>query len=192
MFGWFTNRSKDRRKAEELYGAVVAAARTPAFFKELGVPDTPEGRFEMLSLMLFLAVDRFQAEGAAGEPHAQRLIEAFVTDMDDCHREMGIGDLKVPKKVRQAAAAFYERGAAYREAVAQTEPGALVKAIGGYVFAGQYDAGQRDAGECDRPARLLAGYARTARAALRQIPVLPHVAGGLQFPAFSAATEPAR
>lgn len=182
MLGWFANRSKDRRKAEELYGAVVAAARSPAFFKELGVPDTPEGRFEMLSLMLFLAVDRFQSEGVAGEPHAQRLIEAFVTDMDDCHREMGIGDLKVPKKVRQAAAAFYERGAAYREALTLTEQSALAGAIGGYVFAGK----------CDRPARLLAEYARTARGVLRQIPVLPNVAGGLKFPAFSVATEPSR
>jgi cytochrome b pre-mRNA-processing protein 3 len=170
--GWFTARSKTKATAVELYGAVVTAARNPWFFSSIGVPDTPEGRFEMLALMLFLAIDRVQAEGPEGEALAQRMIEAFVTDMDDCFREMGVGDLKVPKKVRAAASAFYERGAAYREAMRAVDPGALLAVLKGYVFDG------RDEG----PIQRLADYVKAAHAALSRMLPASINAGRLDFP----------
>ena len=158
---------------------VVAAARNPVFFRELGVADTPEGRFEMVALMLFLAVDRLQAEGTEGQPHAQRMIETFVVDMDDCMRELGVGDLTVPKKVRKAAAAFYERGAAYRAALSQPDPGALSGALAGYIFAG-HNGG---------PARQLAAYVRATKAALSQAHKSNVLNGRMTFPPFAASME---
>ena len=114
MLQWFRRRAEARRRAQELYGSVVTAARQPSFYKDMGVPDTPEGRFELVSLHLFLALESLNRQRAAELDLTQRTIEAFVTDMDDCMREMGVGDLAVPKKVKRAAAAFYERAGAYR------------------------------------------------------------------------------
>ncbi len=118
MLTWLFNRNDSRRKASELYGAVVTLARRPELYAEMGVADTPEGRYEALVLSLFLVLERLRGEGEAATPHAQALIEAFVTDMDDNMREMGVGDLTVPKKVKKAAAALYDRADVYRSALA--------------------------------------------------------------------------
>jgi cytochrome b pre-mRNA-processing protein 3 len=138
MLGWLTGNPNVQRKANELYGRVVSAARNVEFYRDFAVPDTPEGRFELVALHLFLAIERIKAEAAAGEALAQRCIEAFVTDMDDCLREMGVGDLTVPKKVKRAAAAFYERSGAYRAGLqAVDDDAALQSALRQYLYQGR-------------------------------------------------------
>ena len=117
MRDWLTRPAGVRRKAGELYGMVVAAARNPDFYGVGRVADTPEGRFELVALHLFLIAERVAPVKPEGEALARHLIEAFITDMDDCMREMGVGDLTVPKRVKRAAAAFYERSGAYRDAL---------------------------------------------------------------------------
>lgn len=129
MLKWLTGPSNLDRKAEKLYGAVVTAARRPAFYADLGVPDTPEGRFELVALHLFLVLDRVKDQGAAGQALTRRTIETFVTDMDDCMREMGVGDLTVPKRVKRAAAVFYERSSAYRAALMETGEAAVARVL---------------------------------------------------------------
>lgn len=118
MLNWFFNRADSRRKASELYGAVVTFARRPGLYETIGVADTPEGRYETLVLHLFLVMERLRVAGEAAAQQSQALLEAFVTDLDDNMREMGIGDLTVPKKVKKAAAAFYDRAEVYRAAMA--------------------------------------------------------------------------
>lgn len=118
MLNWFFNRADSRRRATELYGAVVTFARRPRLYDGIGVADTPEGRYETLVLHLFLVMERLRAAGDAAAQQSQSLLEAFVTDLDDNMREMGIGDLTVPKKVKKAAAAFYDRAEVYRAAMA--------------------------------------------------------------------------
>lgn len=122
MLDWLKHRSPVNRKAEELYGKVVAAARNPWFYGPGRVADTPEGRFDLVAIHLFLVAERAMSGKTDGEALAQRLIEAFVTDMDDCMREMGVGDLTVPKRVKRAAAVFYERAGVYRAALAAPPP----------------------------------------------------------------------
>lgn len=134
MLEWLRARSRIRGKAGELYGAVVAAARTPEYYSVFRVPDTPEGRFEMIALTLFLVLERVRRVPGEGEALAQGAIEAFVADMDDCMREMGVGDLTVPKKVRRAAAAFYDRAGQYRDALKRGETTALAEVLGRTVF----------------------------------------------------------
>lgn len=129
MLTWLFGPSASRRKASELYGAVVAQARERDIFADLNVADTPEGRFEVLVLHLFLVMERLRAEGGAADEMSRTLMETFVTDMDDNMREMGVGDLTVPKKVKKAAAAFYDRAEAYRAALASADPGALAAAL---------------------------------------------------------------
>lgn len=138
MFGWLTQKPKVQRTAIDLYGRVVAAARQPIFYRHLGVRDTTEGRFEMVALHLFLALEGMKtAASPDGEARTtaitQSAIEAFVIDMDDCMREMGVGDLTVPKKVKRAAAGFYERAGAYRSALADGSEAALVDALKHYI-----------------------------------------------------------
>ena len=164
MLRWLSLWAADRRKARELYGAVVTQARQPMFFDGLGVPDTPEGRYETIVLHLFLVLERLRAEGSPGQNLSRRLIEAFVTDMDDSMREMGVGDLTVPKRVKRAAAGFYERSGEYRTALAYPATSVLEQALARRVLARNDNDAATAAGA--PTADLLAAYVRGAATAL--------------------------
>ena len=105
-------RSKSNR-AEAVYAVIVAASRQRHFYADLGVPDTVDGRFDMLVLHLALVVSRLRGEDDALR---QRLIDRFCEDMDDNLRELGAGDLSVGKKVRRMAEAFQGRYNVYETA----------------------------------------------------------------------------
>lgn len=107
------NRSTPPERAA--YEAIVAAARHPGFYASWHVPDTVDGRFDMIALHMFLVLDRLKGEEAE---FRQRLVDEFFRDMDRSLREMGVGDLSVGKKVRKMAEVFYGRVAAYDQAVA--------------------------------------------------------------------------
>jgi len=113
MLNWFSRRSGSRRAAALLYRRIVAQSRLPVFYAEFGVPDTLEGRFELLTLHMFLALNALRS-GEGRHPVAQPLVDAFFADMDAAMREMGVGDLAVPKRMRALAAAFHERLQDYR------------------------------------------------------------------------------
>ncbi len=119
--------------AAALYDAIVAAARQPRFFAEWGVPDTVDGRFDVIVLHLFLVLDRLKGEPAEIR---QKLIDYFFSDMDNSLREMGVGDVSVGKKVRKMAEAFYGRLTAYSTALREGEV-ALVASIERNVYAGE-------------------------------------------------------
>ena len=101
----------------------MAQARSEAFYREHGVPDTVHGRFEMIVLHVALVVARLGLEGDAGQETGRAILEAFVADMDDACRRLGIGDMGVPRHVKKAAAAVLERGNAYRAAIADSSAG---------------------------------------------------------------------
>ncbi len=121
MLSWFRSRAEDRRRAIDLYGAVVTQARQPSFFAGHGVSDTPEGRTALIILLMIPVIERLQAGTKRDRRTARYLSETFVTDIDDCLREMGVGDMSVPKKVKRAAQAMGERGVSYRNAAAGGE-----------------------------------------------------------------------
>ena len=116
MLTWSRARKQSARTAAELYGSIVTAARRETFYSEHGVPDTPDGRFAMLIAHTCLVLERLRREGPAGQELSRALVEAFVTDMDDCMREMGVGDLTVPRKVKKAAGALYDCATEFRKA----------------------------------------------------------------------------
>jgi cytochrome b pre-mRNA-processing protein 3 len=99
--------------AERLYAAAVAQARVPAFYLRYGVPDTLDGRFEMIGLHVFLLMRRLKSEGEAGRALSQSVCDRFFDDLDRSLREMGAGDLGVGRRVKTMAKAFYGRIAAY-------------------------------------------------------------------------------
>lgn len=121
MLTWLTRRSDYNRSAGHIYSAIVASARQPAFYAAWGVPDTREGRFEMIALHVVLVMHRLALIEPGGAEMARLLAETFMTDMDDNMREIGIGDLAVPKKIKRAAAALYDR---HRDYGAAMQPGA--------------------------------------------------------------------
>lgn len=114
--------------AHAIYGALVDHARAPAFYTRLGVPDTVDGRFDMICLHAFLVIRRLQAEGAEGSALAQKLFDTMFKDMDRNLREMGVGDLSVGKHVKGMAKAYYGRAAAYEHGML-TGPEALEAAL---------------------------------------------------------------
>jgi len=118
VLSWFRRRAEDRRTAIDLYGAIVTRARKPAFFDAHGVQDTPEGRTALIILTMFPVLERLQSGDKSARRAARLLCETFVTDIDDSLREMGVGDLTVPKKVKRAAQALGERCLAYSHAAA--------------------------------------------------------------------------
>lgn len=117
MLKWLTQRTDHRGVASVIYGSIVASARQQHFYATWQVPDTREGRFEMVAMHVALVMRRLERAGAAGTELARALAETFMTDMDDNMREIGIGDLAVPKKVKRAAAALYDRHRDYAAAL---------------------------------------------------------------------------
>ena len=112
----------------------------------------------MVALHLFLALEGLGSDTPDVEDLKQRMIEVFVNDMDDCMREMGVGDLAVPKKVRRAAATFYDRATIYQRDRLGVEEDRLAASLGRHVFAGAQ--GRED------ESRALARYVRAASSAL--------------------------
>lgn len=110
-----------RRKApdpvEFLYPKIVEKARQPAFYLDCAVPDTVEGRFEMILLHLAVVFQRFRNGSEAEKAVAQKVVEAFFNDMDRSLREMGIGDISVPKKMKKLGQAYNGRLIAYHRAI---------------------------------------------------------------------------
>lgn len=125
-------------KAGQLYGTAVAQARQPVFYARMGVDDTPDGRFAMISLHILLILERLSAPAAPPEPAemtqssavagtpnhkpsadrdpelGRALMEVFVEDLDQSMRELGIGDMGVPKRAKKAMAQFYDYARRYR------------------------------------------------------------------------------
>ena len=116
MFRW-TKRSPRADTIQTLYGVIVAQARRPAFYANYGVADTPAGRLDMILLHLILFVRRLRVEPGPIRALGQGVFDLFCRDMDHSFREMGIGDLAVPKHMRRVAEAFYGRAAAYDQAI---------------------------------------------------------------------------
>jgi cytochrome b pre-mRNA-processing protein 3 len=110
-----------RRQARSLYDSIVTQARTRSLYADLGVPDTPEGRFEMVTLHLVLVLDRLDRAGEPGRRLARSLTETFAVDLDDNFREMSVGDLAVPKHVKRGVAQLLERYNDYRAALSATD-----------------------------------------------------------------------
>jgi cytochrome b pre-mRNA-processing protein 3 len=142
-----------------LYGTIVAQARSPIFYfyRGYGVPDTVAGRFDMIVLHLVLFLQRLKHESTAVQSLGQDVFNFFCRDMDDNFREMGVGDLAVPKEMRKVGEAFYGRTAAYEAALAIDDDEALVAALTRNIF-----------GDPALGARRLAAYTRETMRQLKR------------------------
>ena len=106
MIFQFFRRTRDDPSIAPLYGTIVAQARAEALYQRFGVPDTVNGRLEMVLLHVVLLLRRLNEE-PDGAPWGQAVFDLFCQDMDDNLREMGVGDLAVPKEMQRIGEAFY-------------------------------------------------------------------------------------
>lgn len=131
LFGLLKPRPHERA-AFTLYGHAVAQARLPGWYESHAVPDTLDGRFDMVGVFAFLLIDRLQADSdPRGAALAQAVFDAMFADMDQTLREMGVGDLSVGKRVKAMWTAFNGRAHAYSAALdrAATDAAPLVAAL---------------------------------------------------------------
>ena len=157
---------------DRLHTEIVEAARRPDFYLGYGVPDTFEGRFEMLALHAGLVLRRFNLAEAPGPAVAQDLVDMVFARLDADLREAGVGDVTVPKRMKKLCEAFLGRSAAYDAAL----PLGL-DAIAGAVSRNVY-AGRSAAAVVPR----MAAYVVAAAAALGSSSLDACLAGPLPFP----------
>lgn len=174
MLGWLKRRLDRAGTARKFYGSIVTQARRQPFYADWGIPDTPQGRFEMVVLHLVLVVRRLTREGAAGGSLARALNETFIADMDDSMREMTFGDLRVPREIKQVTAALLDRHEAYADALQDPTGRKLQEALAGQL---------RYLGDSEQFAIvLLADYMQRAASGLDPIPGPRLLDGNLEWP----------
>lgn len=161
----------EKKAVHAAYVQAVTAARMPIFYEKLGIPDTVDGRFEMIALHVFLILHRIRADADA-TAFGQRLYDLFFMDMDRSLREMGTGDLSVGKQIRAMAQALYGRIRAYQTAL--SSPDAMQSALMRNLY-GTVESPSRD------HLTAVAAYIDRQIAALDQATIPEILAGNVPF-----------
>ncbi len=160
---------------EQIRGEIVAAARRPELYEQLGAPDRMDGRFELLTLHAGLVLRRLAALGGVADAIAQDLVDSLFTHFDDTLREIGYSDVGVSKRLKTMGSAFYGRNAAYAAALdngsATDLAGVLARNV--YGVAGR---------EAEPKAEALADHVAAVDAALAAIPIETFTTGRFRFP----------
>ncbi|GAA0534801.1 cytochrome b pre-mRNA-processing protein 3 [Rhizomicrobium palustre] len=121
--------------AARTYAGIVARSREPFFFVTLAVPDSFDGRFDLLTLHAYLVLSRLKEEGRT--KLAQALVDRLFTAFDEALRELGAGDIAMGRRMKQMADAFYGRLAAYEAA---TDPATMGEALVRNLYRGELPA----------------------------------------------------
>lgn len=181
MLSRFLKGSTRERDVATLYARIVEQARQPAFFADLGVPDSIEGRFEVIALHGWMVMRRLGADPAAGAFN-QALFDHMFADLDLNLRELGVGDLGVSKKIKNLAEHFYGRVRAYEAGLApEAGEGALAEAIDRNL----YGSTLPDAAHVG----VVARYVSAAVAALEGQDAAAIMKGRIAFPVLTPAGE---
>jgi cytochrome b pre-mRNA-processing protein 3 len=143
-----------RRRGFELYTATVQAARDPVYFRDLGVPDTLDGRFDLVGLFVALLIRRLRVleagGGSAASGYAQAVFDAMFADMDFNLRELGVTDMTIGRRVRAMWEGFHGRALAYEGPLSAGDTDALASALVRNVWRGADGV----SGQAERLARV--------------------------------------
>lgn len=186
MLDWIRKRWHRKRENANLVGAIYSsisdAARDPALYTRFGVADTLMGRYEMMALHSFL----FQHRAKGATPHleemAQEVLDAYFLELDHSLREVGIGDVAVPKRMKKLGRMIYGRWEAYDKALRAGDRAGMAEALQRNVYS--------EGGNADR-ADDLAGYVFLASEYLARQDDDALLSGRLSFPAPYKAVEAA-
>lgn len=160
IFGLFRKKNSNQAIVTRQYEHLTQAARRPLFYSDMGVPDTVLGRFEMLTVVLILYFRRTAQSERSGQEIAQEIIDYFFEDIDHSIRELGVGDVGVPKRVKKFARMYYGRLESYAAALDNADLDALKGALRRNIRPDEPDAPDMTA---------LATYMIEAEAALRHV-----------------------
>ncbi len=180
IFGLLKRRAAaEPTPAERIYAGLVLEARRPEFYRDLAVPDTLPGRFELIVLHAVLYLRRLRSEGPEAAARAQEVVEEMFRSLDASLREMGVGDLSVGKKMKPIIRAFYDGAAQYDAALDRRDVQALAATLRRIVY-------RDDPAAADAPDRL-AAYVILAADALQSQPAEGLIGVGPAFPAIQEA-----
>ncbi len=169
-------RRANRNLIDQIHGKIVAAARRPTLYADLGAPDTFEGRFEMVTLHAALVMRRLMKHSGAGAELAHEIGDSVFRHFDVVLRETGLGDVAVAKRLKRMAEAFYGRSKAYAEGLDDPDQERLNRALARNVY------GVADVALAPSAPRL-AEFVRAAADALDRTPLETFAAGEVEFPA---------
>lgn len=180
MFSRFFRPAASARVPHQLYGSVVTQSRLPEFFTVTGFPDTVTGRFDVLSLHLFLITRRMtREEGNIAASLNQEVFDAFVVDLDRAMRQLGIGDTSVPKKKKKLVRSYYACIEAFSDALDNEDSATLETRL-----AARYDLDENgaDAKLGGPRSRIMAAYMLRAASHLDAQPLAQFMEGELHWP----------
>ena len=177
MFATLHRRRERRAAALAAYMRIVERAREPAFYVGWGVPDTLDGRFEVLALHVFLVLNRLKRETGEAIVFAQELFDTMFADLDSALREMGAGDLGVGRRVQAMAKGLYGRIAAYERGLG--DEAEMTAALRRNLFG--------TAAASTAQLAMFSAYARHQVAALAAQPVMTLMAGAVAFAPLEAS-----
>jgi cytochrome b pre-mRNA-processing protein 3 len=175
----FRENAEREQAARDLYAGVVTQARQSRFYAGHGVPDSLDGRFEMIALHAFLLLHRLKRDNPEAAPLSQAVYDVFFGDMDQCLREMGAGDLGVGRRVKRMAEGFAGRIAAYEEGMASADDGLLAEALRRNLFGTAPEVAEDDI-------RSMCRYLRVQDACLAEQDFRSLSVGNIDFAPFEA------
>lgn len=176
IFGFSRRSRSNTRLIDRLHGEIMAGVRQASLYTDYGVADSFEGRFEILALLASAVIRRLQACAPPGPDLAQDLTDALFHHLDIALREMGVGDLTVPKRIKVLAEAYLGRTRIYGAALAESGDEVIEAALARNVF------GAPSAAEAPQAARL-ARYLRTVETLLSDTALALFERGSFVFPA---------
>ncbi len=127
MIGFLKQRKIRKLRAKSLYDVAVAQARQEGFYETLGVPDSVDGRYEMISLHCYLMLHQLKEQGE--KALSQKLFDTFFKNMDVSLREQGVGDLGIPKHMKRMMKGFNGRATSYEAALVEEDDAKLKEAL---------------------------------------------------------------
>ena len=179
MFGLFS-RNRNKQLIDKLHDEIMVGVLNPALYLSCGVPDTFEGRFEMLVLHGALTTRRIERLAAPGPDLAQDLTDVIFRYLDVTLREMGVGDTTVPKKMKKHAESYAGRAFSYLTALDAQDEEALRLALARNVYGDETQAASSQT-------KRLAHYAMAIESALGQYELDHFLSGQIGYPDPAAA-----
>jgi len=172
LFDFFKSRDFDET-ARKIYASLVEQARQPSFYLSCDVPDTPDGRFDMILVHAVLVLRRLKRDHDKTADLSQSVFDLMFADMDQNLRELGIGDMGVGKRIKAMAKAFYGRAQAYEAGLEEETTDALNQALARNLY--------RKTSPGAAHIAAIADYMRTEARRLDECEIESLIAGNLAF-----------
>lgn len=130
MLSAFFKKSSSQPAPQHIYGSLMTHSRSATFFTDYGIPDSVMGRFDVLSLHIYLLARRLREEGSPiSQDLSQEVFDLYVSDVERALRELGIGDTSVPKKKKKMIRSFYGQIDDFDEAINKSDKATIIEKI---------------------------------------------------------------